>query len=217
MLHDRILVALRKEDGDRRSTGGILIPATAQVAKRLVGGEAGGVGSGGGPGEGGGPGRRLERAPGEGRRPGALPPRGPARGRGARRGPDHPARARRARRRRRTDRGVDRPLPLTRGPWCRRDEPVRPRGLRSVPGTAHWVTMSSGCWTTWSDRRSLAHPGQPGLRAGERGIADLLLHRLAAVGIGPPVGAEEAQIGGAPVQRRQRVAHPGVSDVPLAV
>ena len=45
MLHDRILVALRKEDGDRRSSGGILIPATAQVAKRLVWGEARGVGS----------------------------------------------------------------------------------------------------------------------------------------------------------------------------
>jgi chaperonin GroES len=44
MLHDRILVALRKEDGERRSTGGILIPATAQVAKRLVWGEARGVG-----------------------------------------------------------------------------------------------------------------------------------------------------------------------------
>ena len=44
MLHDRILVALRKEDGDRRSTGGILIPATAQVAKRLVWGEARGTG-----------------------------------------------------------------------------------------------------------------------------------------------------------------------------
>lgn len=44
MLHDRILVALRKEDGDRRSSGGILIPATAQVAKRLVWGEARGVG-----------------------------------------------------------------------------------------------------------------------------------------------------------------------------
>ena len=36
MLHDRLLVSLRKEDGDRRSSGGILIPATAQVAKRLV-------------------------------------------------------------------------------------------------------------------------------------------------------------------------------------
>src|SRR3954453_7279551 len=44
MLHDRILVALRREDGERRSTGGILIPATAQVAKRLVWGEARGVG-----------------------------------------------------------------------------------------------------------------------------------------------------------------------------
>jgi chaperonin GroES len=44
MLHDRLLVALRKEDGDRRSSGGILIPATAQVAKRLVWGEAKGVG-----------------------------------------------------------------------------------------------------------------------------------------------------------------------------
>ncbi|MGY1771824.1 GroES family chaperonin [Blastococcus sp. SYSU D00813] len=45
MLHDRVLVSLRKEDGERRSTGGILIPATAQVAKRLVWGEARGVGS----------------------------------------------------------------------------------------------------------------------------------------------------------------------------
>jgi chaperonin GroES len=45
MLHDRILVARRKEDGDRRSTGGILIPATAQVAKRLVWGEARGIGA----------------------------------------------------------------------------------------------------------------------------------------------------------------------------
>ncbi|MFC7574428.1 hypothetical protein ACFQX8_19970 [Klenkia terrae] len=45
MLHDRLLVSLRKDDGDRRSTGGILIPATAQIAKRLVWGEARGVGS----------------------------------------------------------------------------------------------------------------------------------------------------------------------------
>lgn len=44
MLHDRVLVSLRREDGERRSTGGILIPATAQVAKRLVWGEAKGVG-----------------------------------------------------------------------------------------------------------------------------------------------------------------------------
>jgi chaperonin GroES len=36
MLNDRILVKLRREEGERRSSGGILIPATAQVAKRLV-------------------------------------------------------------------------------------------------------------------------------------------------------------------------------------
>ncbi|HEX3005459.1 MAG TPA: co-chaperone GroES, partial [Angustibacter sp.] len=34
MLHDRVLVSLEKE-GDRRSGGGILIPATASVGKRL--------------------------------------------------------------------------------------------------------------------------------------------------------------------------------------
>lgn len=36
MLNDRLLVKLAKEDGERTSTGGILIPATAQMAKRLV-------------------------------------------------------------------------------------------------------------------------------------------------------------------------------------
>ncbi len=36
MLHDRILVQLEGPDGDRRSSGGILIPATAQVGKRLT-------------------------------------------------------------------------------------------------------------------------------------------------------------------------------------
>jgi chaperonin GroES len=36
MLHDRILVKLESADGDRRSSGGILIPATAQVGKRLT-------------------------------------------------------------------------------------------------------------------------------------------------------------------------------------
>jgi chaperonin GroES len=39
MLNDRLLVRLSKEDGERKSTGGILIPATAQMAKRLVWGE----------------------------------------------------------------------------------------------------------------------------------------------------------------------------------
>jgi chaperonin GroES len=32
MLHDRVLVRQPAEDGERRSTGGILIPPTAQVA-----------------------------------------------------------------------------------------------------------------------------------------------------------------------------------------
>ena len=36
MLNDRLLVKMSKEDGERRSSGGIVIPATAQVAKRLV-------------------------------------------------------------------------------------------------------------------------------------------------------------------------------------
>ncbi len=36
MLNDRILVKLEGADGDRRSSGGILIPATAQVGKRLT-------------------------------------------------------------------------------------------------------------------------------------------------------------------------------------
>jgi chaperonin GroES len=36
MLNDRLLVKVSKEDGERTSTGGILIPATAQIAKRLA-------------------------------------------------------------------------------------------------------------------------------------------------------------------------------------
>ena len=36
MLNDRILVQLDAPEGERRSTGGILIPATAQVGKRLA-------------------------------------------------------------------------------------------------------------------------------------------------------------------------------------
>lgn len=35
MLNDRILVSIER-DGERTSTGGILIPATAQVGKRLT-------------------------------------------------------------------------------------------------------------------------------------------------------------------------------------
>ena len=36
MLNDRILVEMESGEGDRKSSGGILIPATAQVGKRLT-------------------------------------------------------------------------------------------------------------------------------------------------------------------------------------
>jgi chaperonin GroES len=36
MLNDRLLVRIPEKEGERKSSGGILIPATAQVAKRLV-------------------------------------------------------------------------------------------------------------------------------------------------------------------------------------
>src|ERR1700748_1046073 len=45
MLHDRVLVKAPRDDGERRSSGGILIPATAQVSKRLVWGEVLAVGN----------------------------------------------------------------------------------------------------------------------------------------------------------------------------
>ncbi len=45
MLHDRVLVRLSPEDGERRSSGGIVIPATAQMAKRLAWGDVLGVGT----------------------------------------------------------------------------------------------------------------------------------------------------------------------------
>jgi chaperonin GroES len=45
MLHDRVLVKEPREDGERRSSGGILIPATAQVSKRLIWAEVLAVGN----------------------------------------------------------------------------------------------------------------------------------------------------------------------------
>ncbi len=36
MLNDRVLVRIPDKDGERRTSGGILIPATAQISKRLV-------------------------------------------------------------------------------------------------------------------------------------------------------------------------------------
>jgi chaperonin GroES len=44
MLADRILVKLEGADGERRSSGGILIPATAQLGKRLTWAEVVGLG-----------------------------------------------------------------------------------------------------------------------------------------------------------------------------
>lgn len=45
MLHDRVMVKLPQDGGERRSSAGIVIPATAQMAKRLVWGEVYGVGN----------------------------------------------------------------------------------------------------------------------------------------------------------------------------
>jgi chaperonin GroES len=45
MLHDRVLVKEPRDGGERRSTGGILIPATAEVAKRLIWAEVLAVGN----------------------------------------------------------------------------------------------------------------------------------------------------------------------------
>ena len=45
MLHDRVLVKVSNQEGERRSSGGILIPATAQVAKRLIWAEVLAVGN----------------------------------------------------------------------------------------------------------------------------------------------------------------------------
>ena len=44
MLNDRVLVHLGGPEGERRSSGGILIPATAQISKRLVWAEVMAVG-----------------------------------------------------------------------------------------------------------------------------------------------------------------------------
>ena len=44
MMNDRILVQIETEKGERRSSGGILIPATAQMGKRLAWAEVVAVG-----------------------------------------------------------------------------------------------------------------------------------------------------------------------------
>ena len=44
MLHDRVLVSTETEAGERRSTGGILIPATVAIGRRLAWGRVVAVG-----------------------------------------------------------------------------------------------------------------------------------------------------------------------------
>jgi chaperonin GroES len=44
MLNDRVLVAVPPSEGERRSRSGILIPATAEIAKRLTWAEVAAVG-----------------------------------------------------------------------------------------------------------------------------------------------------------------------------
>ena len=72
MLTDRVLVQIPRSEGERKSRAGILIPATAEVARRLAWAEVVAVGP--------------PRADDQGGRSGAVQPRGPLRGRGAGRG-----------------------------------------------------------------------------------------------------------------------------------
>jgi chaperonin GroES len=44
MLHDRLLVRLDRGDGERRSSAGIVIPATASIGRRLSWATAVGIG-----------------------------------------------------------------------------------------------------------------------------------------------------------------------------
>ena len=45
MLHDRVLVSIDAAEGERRSSAGIVIPATAQMGKRLAWAEVMAVGA----------------------------------------------------------------------------------------------------------------------------------------------------------------------------
>jgi chaperonin GroES len=45
MLHDRVLVSLDQESGERRSSAGIVIPATAVMGRRLAWARVAGVGA----------------------------------------------------------------------------------------------------------------------------------------------------------------------------
>ena len=45
LLHDRVLVTLDAEAGERRSSAGIVIPATAQMGRRLAWARVAGIGA----------------------------------------------------------------------------------------------------------------------------------------------------------------------------
>ena len=45
MLHDRVLVSTDNEPGERRSSGGIVIPATVAIGRRLAWGQVIAVGT----------------------------------------------------------------------------------------------------------------------------------------------------------------------------
>ena len=45
MLHDRVMIMVFDDDGERRSSAGSVIPATVEVARRLIWGEVYGVGN----------------------------------------------------------------------------------------------------------------------------------------------------------------------------
>ena len=45
MLHDRVLVSTEQEAGERRSSGGILIPATVAIGRRLTWGAVVAIGN----------------------------------------------------------------------------------------------------------------------------------------------------------------------------
>ena len=137
MLADRVLAQQPVAEGERRSRAGILIPATAQVSRRLLWAEVVAVG----------PARPFD----QGRRQGPVQPRGPVRGRGAGRRVRDPARARHPRRGVRAHRQRHRPLPVDRrhlAPRARRTVAAQ-SGLAS-PNCGNHSAAGTGAGGTWT-------------------------------------------------------------------
>ena len=78
-------------------------------------------------------------------------------------------------------------------------------------------TADGGATARWSLSEPARMPLQPGRGLGERRVAGHRRHRLVLPAVGPRVGAEEADVVAHPVQRGQRLPHPAVGDVALAV